>query len=86
MNPAENFARSIGVFNDALNSLFCFLDFRLVSREPTQSGTTVGDHCAKRLLEFMGNRSRELPYCCHAIRMCQVHLHLAVLPFATGSL
>src|SRR6476661_4674191 len=51
MNTAENFARSIGVFNDALNGLFCLLDFRLVSREPTQSGATVADHGAKRLLE-----------------------------------
>jgi hypothetical protein len=83
-NPTKNVACSIGVFDHALNGLFCFLDFGLVSRELTQSGKTVAHHCGKRLSEFMANRSREFPYRCHAVGVRQLHLHFAILPFATG--
>src|SRR5580700_6098671 len=42
----------------------------------------VGDRRCDRLVDFMGNRSRQLPHRRDAVRVRQLHLHRAITPLA----
>ena len=52
-NPSDDVARSMGVGDDQRGRLPGFL--LVLSRKPTQAGTSVVDHCSERLVDFMGN-------------------------------
>src|SRR5208282_3418070 len=54
--------------------------------QPAQSGMGIGDRRGNRLVHFMGDRGRELPYRSDAVRVRQFHLHLAVAPLALARL
>jgi hypothetical protein len=48
---------------------------------PPQSGLSVTDCSGDRLVDFVGNRSREPTYRRFTVRMRQLHLYFAVAPF-----
>src|SRR5262249_37295245 len=46
-----------------------------------RSGIGVAEHRSERLADFVGNRSRQLPHRCDAVRVRELHLYLRVCPF-----
>ncbi len=79
---ADDLAGSIAVLDDRIEGLPDLLEIRGLHGEPAQSGVGVGDHRGNRLVDFMGNRGRQLPHRRDAIGVRERHLRFAVSPLA----
>src|SRR5262249_18410524 len=60
-----------------------FLQGWRLSGKPMRSGIGVAEHRSERLADFVGNRSRQLPHRCDAVRVRELHLYLSVCPFGS---
>src|SRR6516225_243954 len=81
-HPADDLADSIAVSKDTIERLPGLLQIWRFFAQPAQRGSGIVDRCCDRLVDFMGNRGRELPHRRDAIRMRQLHLCLVVAPLA----
>jgi len=70
-------AGPIAVLDDATEPLPNLLQIRRSGAQPAQSRMGVSDRRCDGLIDFMGDRSRQLPHRRNAVRMCQLHLYLA---------
>jgi hypothetical protein len=81
-NASDDFPGAFAVSDDASARLSGLLQLWRPRAEPAQTRAGIGDDRGDRLIDFMSNRGRELPHRCDAIRVCQLHLELAVAPLA----
>src|SRR5215471_17481278 len=81
-NPANDIARPAAIRNDPVEQVSRLLNVRWLLSQISQRHLGVDDHGGDRLVDFMGDRSRELPHGVDAVRVRQLHLNLAVSPFA----
>jgi len=61
-DPAEDFTGPATLLDDGIDRLASFVENRWLDVKPAQSGIRVGDHRANRLIDFMGDRGRELSH------------------------
>src|ERR1700730_18103178 len=59
-NAGDDFAGSLSVLDNSLEGLTRLLYIRRMGSEPAQSSICIGDYSRDRLVDFMGNRSRQL--------------------------
>src|SRR5258708_11009399 len=78
MDPPDNVTGSITVLDDASERLSRLLQIWRLGVQPAQSGSGADDCRCDRLLDLMGNRSRQLPHRRDAVRVRQLRLNLAV--------
>ena len=76
-DAGDNVAGSLAGLNDTIERLPHLLEIRRPSLQPAQSGLGVGDRCGDRLFDFMSDRGCELAHGGDAVRVRQLHLHLA---------
>ena len=76
-DPADDVAGSMTVLDDTIESVLGLLHIGRLARQPAQAGIGVGDHPGERLLDFMGNRRRQLPHRGDAVDVRKLHLRLA---------
>jgi hypothetical protein len=65
------------VLDDTIESILSLLHIGRLAGQPAQAGIGVGDHPGERLLDFMGNRRRQLPHRRDAVDVRELHLRLA---------
>src|SRR5215469_17878021 len=66
-HPADDLVNAIAVCNDPVESLPSFLQICRFFAQPVQPRRGIIECRPDRLVDFMGNRSRELPHCCDSI-------------------
>ena len=76
-DPADDLSGSIAVPDDASERLPRLLQIWRSTIQPAQRRLCVGDRCGEGLVDFMGDRGRELAHGGDAVRVRQLHLHLA---------
>jgi hypothetical protein len=68
-NPADEVIRSIAGLNDTAEGLPDLAQVRRLGAKPTQGGMRIGDDRGDRLIDFVGNRGREVPHGTDAVGM-----------------
>src|SRR5260370_22222621 len=66
-DPSDDVARSIAVLDDTPESLPDFTHVGRLRANPTQGGLGRGDDRGDRLIDFVGNRRREVPHGADAV-------------------
>src|ERR1700722_7511854 len=75
-DSADNLARPTAILDDATKRLSRLLQICRTGNYPAQSGRGTDDPPRDRLVDFVGDRGRELAYGGDAVCMGQFHLHL----------
>jgi hypothetical protein len=81
-NPADHLTGSIAVANDTIEGLLGLAQLWRLRSHPTQGRLGVGDDSADRLVDFMGDRRRELAHCRQPVGAHQLRLSVPVPPFS----
>src|SRR6266508_57673 len=74
-NSGDDFASSLSVIHHMGNRIPRF--FQVFCIEPAQTGAGIVDECPERLIDFMGNRGRNLSQRRHPRDVSQLHLRSA---------
>src|ERR1700752_2720407 len=80
-NSGDDLARSLSVIHHKGNRIPRF--FQVSCIEPTQTGASIVDECAERLIDFMSDRGGHLSQRRHPRDMNQLHLRSAKCFFGT---
>ena len=75
-NPLDHFARPIGVPDDALHGGSHLVRARRLEGEQSQANLAVGDDRGERLVNFVGDRGRQLSQSHHAADVREIRLRL----------
>ena len=62
-DPANHLAGSLAVLDDTIERLLDLGEIRRLRSQPAQGRLSVGDDRGNRLVDFMGDRGRELAHC-----------------------
>ena len=74
----EHVPRSTCILDNILEHLRSLVGVRRLGVQPPQRSLGVGHRCRDWLVDFVGDRGRELPHGCDTIRVCEFRLHLAI--------
>src|SRR5215831_15886202 len=77
-DSADDLAGSIAVCKDTIERLPGLLQIWRFFVQPAQRGRGIVDRCCDRLIDFMGNRGRQLSHRRDPVRMCQLDPDLSI--------
>src|SRR5271166_370948 len=85
-DPSDDGPCPAAVPDNAAKRLADLVQIRRLGAQPAQPRLGVGERSGDRLVDFMGDRGRELPHCCDTVGVRELRLRLAVALLALARL